>query len=56
LYFVRKASDPFEDPYPLKTKLVYILFKNPVRTLKRTPNFTITKIKWLMLFKKMIAV
>jgi hypothetical protein len=29
---------------PLKTKLVYILFKNSVRTSKRTPNFTITKI------------
>jgi hypothetical protein len=36
---------------PLKTKLVYILFKNPVRTSKRTPHFTITKINWLMLFK-----
>jgi hypothetical protein len=36
---------------PLKTKLVYILFKNSVRTSKRTPNFTITKINWLTLFK-----
>jgi hypothetical protein len=35
----------------LKTKLVYILFKNPVRTSKRTPHFTITKINWLTLFK-----
>jgi hypothetical protein len=35
---------------PLKTKLVYILFKNPVRTSKRTPPFTITKINWLMLY------
>jgi endonuclease V-like protein UPF0215 family len=41
---------------PLKMKLVYILFKNPVRTSKRAPNFTITKINWLMLFKEMIAV
>jgi hypothetical protein len=40
----------------LKTNLVYILFKNPVRTLKRTPNLTITKINWLMMFKEMIAV
>jgi hypothetical protein len=30
--------------HPLKTKLVYILFKKSVRTSKKTPNFTITKI------------
>jgi hypothetical protein len=28
-----------------------MLFKNPVRTSKRTPYFTITKINWLTLFK-----
>jgi hypothetical protein len=28
-----------------------ILFKNSVRTSKRTPYFTITKINWLTLFK-----
>jgi hypothetical protein len=33
-----------------------MLFKNSVRTSKRTPIFTITKIKWLMLFKEIIAV
>jgi hypothetical protein len=33
-----------------------MLFKNPVRTSKRTPHFTITKIDWLTLFKEMIAV
>jgi hypothetical protein len=33
-----------------------MLFKNPVRTSKRTPNFTITKINWLMLFKEIIDV
>jgi hypothetical protein len=33
-----------------------MLFKNPVRTSKRTPHFTITKINWLMLFKEVIAV
>jgi hypothetical protein len=33
-----------------------MLFKNPVRTSKRTPHFTITKINWLTLFKEMIAV
>jgi hypothetical protein len=33
-----------------------MLFKNPVRTSKRTPHFTVTEIKWLMLSKEMIAV
>jgi hypothetical protein len=33
-----------------------MLFKNPVRTSKRTPHFTITKISWLMLFKEIIDV
>jgi hypothetical protein len=33
-----------------------MLFKNPVRTSKRTPHFTIAKINWLMLFKEIIAV
>jgi hypothetical protein len=32
-----------------------MLFKNSVCTSKRTPNFTITKINWLMLFKEIIA-
>jgi hypothetical protein len=49
-----KLSQPAINP--LKTKLVYILFKNSVRNSKRTPNFTITKINWLMLFKEIIAV
>jgi hypothetical protein len=29
-----------------------LIFKNPVHTSKRTPHFTITKIKWLTLFKE----
>jgi hypothetical protein len=33
-----------------------ITFKNPVRTSKRTPHFTITKINWLMLFKGIIVI
>jgi hypothetical protein len=33
-----------------------MVFKNSVRTSKRTPNFAITKINWLTLFKEMIAV
>jgi hypothetical protein len=28
-----------------------MLFKNSVRTSKRTPHFTITEINWLTLFK-----
>jgi hypothetical protein len=41
---------------PLKPKLVQIIFKNSVRTAKKTQNFTITKINWLTLFKEIIAV
>jgi hypothetical protein len=33
-----------------------MLFKNSVRTLKRTPHFTITNINWLTLFKEIIPV
>jgi hypothetical protein len=33
-----------------------MLFKNSVRTSKRTPHLTITKINWLTLFKEIIAV
>jgi hypothetical protein len=33
-----------------------MLFKNSVRTSKRTPHFTVTKINWLMLFKEIITV
>jgi hypothetical protein len=40
----------------LKPKLFYILFKNSVRTSKRTPHVTITTINWLMLFKEIIAI
>jgi hypothetical protein len=40
----------------LKPKLIQILFKNSVRTAKKTQLFTITKINWLMLFKEIIAV
>jgi hypothetical protein len=41
---------------PLKPKLGYIIFKNPVRTAKKTQLSTITKISWLMPFKEIIAV
>jgi hypothetical protein len=33
-----------------------MLFKNPVRTSKRTPHFNITEINWLTLFKEIIVV
>jgi hypothetical protein len=33
-----------------------MLFKNSVHTSNGTPNFTITKINWLMLFKEIITV
>jgi hypothetical protein len=39
---------------PMKPKHVLMIFKNSVRTSKRTPHFTITKINWLMLFKEII--
>jgi hypothetical protein len=40
----------------LKLKLVYVIFKNSVRTSKRTSHFTTTKINWLTLFKEIIPV
>jgi hypothetical protein len=33
-----------------------MLFKDSVRTSKRTPHFTITKINWLTLLREIIAV
>jgi hypothetical protein len=41
---------------PLKPKLIKNIFKNSVRTAKKTQHFTITKINWLTLFKEIIAV
>jgi len=40
----------------LKTKLVYIIFKNLVRASKATPHFTIATINLLTLFKETIPV
>jgi hypothetical protein len=40
----------------LKPKLVYVTFKNSVRTAKKTQHFNVTKINWLTLFKEIIAV
>jgi hypothetical protein len=38
----------------LETKLVQIIFKKSFRAAKKTQHFTITKINWLTLFKKII--
>jgi hypothetical protein len=35
---------------------IQIIVKKSVRTSKRTPHFTITKINWLTLFKEITAV
>jgi hypothetical protein len=40
----------------LRPKLVQIIFKDSVRTAKKTPHFTVTKINRLTLFKEIIAV
>jgi hypothetical protein len=41
---------------PLKPKLIWIIFKNPICTAKKTQHFTISKINLLMLFKEIIAI
>jgi hypothetical protein len=41
--------------YSLKPKVLQVIFKNSVRTSKRT-YFTITRISWLIMFKEIIAV
>jgi hypothetical protein len=40
---------------PLELKIIQIIFRNSVRTSKRT-HFTVTKITLLMLFKEIIVV
>jgi hypothetical protein len=40
----------------MKPKLVQIIFKNSVRTAKKTQPFTNTKINWLTLFMEIIPV
>jgi hypothetical protein len=49
------ASDP-HPRNPLKPTFVYVTFKDPVRTAKKTQHFTVTKINRLTLFKEIIAV
>jgi hypothetical protein len=46
----RPVVQPVDTILPELTRLI----KNSVRTSKRTPHFTITKINWLMLFKEII--
>jgi hypothetical protein len=40
----------------LKPRLFSMVFKNSVRTSKRTPHFTITNISFFTLFKEVITV
>jgi hypothetical protein len=40
----------------LKPKLVLIIFNYSIHTSKKTQHFTITKIKWLIVFMEIIAV
>jgi hypothetical protein len=46
----------FKEIIALNPKLDQVIFKNLVRTSKRTQHFTITEINWLMTFKEIIAV
>jgi hypothetical protein len=41
---------------PFKAETRVNIFKNSVRTAKKTPHFTVTKINRLTLFKEIIAV
>jgi hypothetical protein len=41
---------------PLKPQFVYIIFKDSVRTAKKTLHLTVTKINLLTQFKEIIAV
>jgi hypothetical protein len=41
---------------PLKHKFYLIIFKKPARTAKKAQHATLTKIKWLTLFKEIIVV
>jgi hypothetical protein len=51
-----EAYSSFDQINSLKLKLVEIIFNNSVLTAKKTQLFTITDIKWLTLFKEIIAV
>jgi hypothetical protein len=51
-----EPARPFDKDRIICAKLVQMTFKNSVRTAKKTPHFTITKINWLTLFKEIIAV
>jgi hypothetical protein len=43
-------------PLKYETLLYQIIYKNSVRTAKKTQHFTITKINWLTLWRKIIVV
>jgi hypothetical protein len=50
LLLLKEEGYEFVEFNPLKSKLIQIIFKNSVRTAKKTQHFTITKINWLILF------
>jgi hypothetical protein len=53
---VQLTDEAHFKPLKPEAQLNWLVFKNPVRTAKKTPHFTVTKIKWLTLFKEIIAV
>jgi hypothetical protein len=53
VFFIRSVSDTiFVIIFLPKPPRTTWRFKNPVRTSKRTPHFTITEINWLTLFRE----
>jgi hypothetical protein len=55
--FVLGLKKTMENLYGLgRSQLVYIIFKNSVRTAKKTQHFTVTKMNRLTLFKEIIGV
>jgi hypothetical protein len=53
---VFSLSIVIRDSKSLKTKLIYVIFKNSVRTSNKTQHVTITKIDCLILFQEIIDV
>jgi hypothetical protein len=47
-----RDNRPVIPVHPPEVEACQIIFKDSVRTSKRTPHFTITRINWLMLFKQ----
>jgi hypothetical protein len=55
--YVTQKWEPCRGPVnPLKPKLVHIILKKSARTSKKTLQFTITMLNWLMPLKEMVPV